>query len=205
MNNPVDSIRTLEFQDYQLCYRDVGQGPVVILLHGWSLNSSYWARQIEFLSKNYRVIAYDWRGMGCSSGGQKAFDFKDLYDEARAVISSLCFDQKPTLIGHSLGGNIVLNFAIENSAQLSGIAVVDAPLPHRLKEELLLVAFRCVSERISLSLMSAFAKSGLWGVRYSLVILTLLPPGKSNSALTPCPRSSTHSQPGRSGRIRFLI
>lgn len=165
MNESLDSIQTLDLQDYQICYRVVGQGPVIVLLHGWSLNSTYWAPQIEFLSKTYRVVAYDWRGMGCSGGGQKAFDFQALCDEARSVIAAVCGDQKPALIGHSLGGNIVLRLAEENSEQLSAIVVVDAPLPHRLKEELLSIAFKLVSERFSLKLMSAFAKRALWGVR----------------------------------------
>lgn len=169
MNFSLESMRTLDFQDYQICYQDVGHGPVIVLLHGWSLNSTYWAPQIEFLAKNYRVIAYDWRGMGCSGGGPEGYDYQALCDEAKAVISALCGDQKPTLIGHSLGGNIVLSYAIENSEQLSGIAVVDAPLPHRLLEACMLAAFRRVSEKMSLKLMSAFARNGLWGVRYSQV------------------------------------
>lgn len=166
MNNSLDSIRTLAVGDYQICYRDIGRGPVIVLLHGWSLNSTYWAPQIEFLSRNYRVIAYDWRGHGCSGGGQKAFDFQALCDEARAVIRALCGETKPTLIGHSLGGNIVLRLAIEHSEELSAIVVVDAPLPHRLEEEILLIAFKLASKKISLRLMSVFARKGLWGRRY---------------------------------------
>jgi len=168
MNDSLDSIQVLRVRDHEVCFRDIGRGPIVVLLHGWSLNSTYWTPQIEFLSKKYRVIAYDWRGMGCSGGGQKAFDFEALCDEARFVIGALCGDQKPTLIGHSLGGNIVLRLAIESSEQLSAIVVVDAPLPHRLKEEILSIVFRLASERISLKLMAAFAKHVLWGVRFSL-------------------------------------
>lgn len=169
MNDSLASlpIHTLRIQDHEVCFRDIGRGPIVILLHGWSLNSTYWGPQIEFLSKKYRVIAYDWRGMGCSGGGQEAFDFEALCDEARAVIGALCSDQKPTLIGHSLGGNIVLRLAAESSEQLSAIVVVDAPLPHRLQEELLVPTFRSASERISLKLMSAFAQRALWGERFA--------------------------------------
>jgi 3-oxoadipate enol-lactonase len=170
MNDSLASlpIHTLRIQDHEICFRDIGRGPIIILIHGWSLNSTYWAPQIEFLSQNYRVIAYDWRGMGCSVGRQNAFGFQSLCDEARFVIGALCGDQKPTLIGHSLGGNIVLRLAIENSEQLSAIVVVDAPLPNRLKEEILLIAFRLASERLSLKLMAAFARNLLWGVRFSL-------------------------------------
>lgn len=169
MNDSLASlpVHTLRVQDHEVCFRDIGRGPIVILLHGWSLNSTYWVPQIEFLSNNYRVIAYDWRGMGCSGGGQEAFGFEALCDEAKAVINSLCGDQRPTLIGHSLGGNIVLDLAIESSELLSGIAVVDAPLSHGLEEESLLVAFKLASEGMSLKLMSAFAQRVLWGERFT--------------------------------------
>jgi pimeloyl-ACP methyl ester carboxylesterase len=169
MNDSLDSlpIHTLRIQDHEVCFRDIGRGPIVILLHGWSLNSTYWAPQIEFLSKNYRVIAYDWRGMGCSGGGQEAFEFEALCDEARAVIGALCGDQRPTLIGHSLGGNIILRLASESSEELSGVVVVDAPLPHRVQEESLLMTFRLASERMSLKLMSTFAQRALWGERFA--------------------------------------
>lgn len=161
-----DSLSTLELQDYKICYRDVGQGPIIILLHGWSLNSTYWAAQVEFLAKNYRVIAYDMRGMGCSTGGRKAFHFQALYDEAKAVIRALCGGQKPILIGHSLGGNLVLQYAIESSDQVAAIVVVDAPLPHRPQQVMETIFFKLVSEDLGLKVMASRAERALWSKKY---------------------------------------
>ena len=51
-----------------LAYDDVGRGtPPVLLIHGMSCNRRHWDAQVEFLSTDHRVVAYDQRGHGESS------------------------------------------------------------------------------------------------------------------------------------------
>jgi len=49
-----------------LAYDDVGEGPVVVLLHGHPFNRSMWAPQLDALREHFRVIAPDLRGYGDS-------------------------------------------------------------------------------------------------------------------------------------------
>ena len=52
----------------KLFYNDWGQGPAVILIHGWPASADMWEHQALFLAENgYRVISYDRRGFGRSS------------------------------------------------------------------------------------------------------------------------------------------
>ena len=49
----------------ELYYQDLGQGPPVVLIHGWPLSHRMWERQVDALvDAGYRVIAYDRRGFG---------------------------------------------------------------------------------------------------------------------------------------------
>ena len=50
-----------------LAYYKVGQGPLILMLHGVGLRIESWTAQIEFLSKNFTVIAIDLPGHGESS------------------------------------------------------------------------------------------------------------------------------------------
>ena len=70
--------------DIKLNYEEKGSGDVLILLHGNGEDHSNFVAQIEYFSKQYRVIALDTRGHGLSPRGEKPFTISqfadDLYD-----------------------------------------------------------------------------------------------------------------------------
>src|SRR5258705_8696629 len=53
-----------------LNYEVAGEGAALVLIHGWSLNLRMWDRQASELSRRFRVIRYDRRGFGKSSGNE---------------------------------------------------------------------------------------------------------------------------------------
>ncbi|WP_250482583.1 alpha/beta hydrolase [Caballeronia sp. GACF5] len=53
--------------DLQLYYEDVGQGPVMVWVPGWTASTTVFSHQIEYFSKRYRVVAYDPRSQGLST------------------------------------------------------------------------------------------------------------------------------------------
>lgn len=103
----------LELHGDRVAYRDVGRGPVLLLIHGMAGSSATWQSIIPQLSKKYRVIAPDLLGHGKSakprgdySLGAFAVWLRDLLDELGV--------RRATVIGQSLGGGIAMQFAYQH-------------------------------------------------------------------------------------------
>lgn len=95
-------------------YSDEGPNgaPVIILIHGFPFNKSMWNDQMEMLTENFRVIAYDVRGFGNSEAGTSDFTV-DLFVSDLLGLMDVLKIEKAMLCGLSMGGYIALN-AIEN-------------------------------------------------------------------------------------------
>jgi len=115
------------FSSNSIHYVDVGEGIPIIFIHGWSSHKGYWKEQIELFSSSNRVIAYDWRGMGASKGGEEPYEFSELVEDLRLFIDNLNLKQKPILVGHSLGGLQAMHFAAMYPDVPAAIISVDAP------------------------------------------------------------------------------
>lgn len=101
------SVQKAIINDTEMAYIDEGQGPAVVLIHGFCGSSSYWEHIIPELSKTYRVIAPDLRGHGSSSAGKETSTMELLADDIAALLTHLQLDQV-TVFGHSLGGYVTL-------------------------------------------------------------------------------------------------
>ncbi|MFE7837898.1 alpha/beta fold hydrolase [Streptomyces sp. NPDC057474] len=78
--------------------------PVVVLVHGWTCSTAYWAAQIRELSVDHRVVVYDQRGHG-RSPASAACSADALADDLEAVLAAtLAPGEKAVLAGHSMGG-----------------------------------------------------------------------------------------------------
>ena len=89
---------------------DTGKGFALVLVHGFLGSSKMWEPQIEFLKKNYRVVAPDLPGFGKSN---KTKSYNNIYDMAQTILD--CLKEKKIekfyLLGHSMGGMIVQEMA----------------------------------------------------------------------------------------------
>ncbi|MGA4841390.1 alpha/beta fold hydrolase [Streptomyces sp. G45] len=80
--------------------------PAVVLAHGWTCSTAFWAAQIRDLSASYRVIAYDQRGHGRSDAPVEAagYSTRALADDLEAVLATtLAPGERAVLVGHSMG------------------------------------------------------------------------------------------------------
>ncbi|MFJ2392897.1 alpha/beta fold hydrolase [Streptomyces sp. NPDC087843] len=78
--------------------------PTVVLAHGWTCSTAFWAAQIRDLAADHRVIAYDQRGHGRSPASD-ACGTDALADDLEAVLAAaLGPGEKAVLVGHSMGG-----------------------------------------------------------------------------------------------------
>ncbi|AYC40619.1 alpha/beta fold hydrolase [Streptomyces griseorubiginosus] len=82
--------------------------PPVVLAHGWTCSTAFWAAQIRELAVDHRVIAYDQRGHG-RSPASPACSADALADDLVAVLeATLAAGEKAVVVGHSMGGMTVM-------------------------------------------------------------------------------------------------
>ncbi len=109
-------------------FEDHGSGPAIVMVPGFLCTSRFFRKNAEVLSKEFRVITIDPRGMGWSSkttGGntlsRHALDIKELIDH-------LGLDQV-VLLGWSLASSVVVSYAVEFSQyRLAGLVTMDGSL-----------------------------------------------------------------------------
>jgi pimeloyl-ACP methyl ester carboxylesterase len=102
-----------------------GQGPVVVLLHGFPLNRAIWDDQRAALSRDFRVVVPDLPGMGASPVVSDATSMDDMADEVIDLLDSLAVEGHVTVGGLSMGGYVVLSLMERHPERLSGAILVD--------------------------------------------------------------------------------
>ncbi|MFB7464190.1 alpha/beta fold hydrolase [Streptomyces sp. NPDC056224] len=82
--------------------------PAVVLAHGWTCSTAFWAAQIRELAKDHRVIAYDQRGHGRSPAARE-HSTTALADDLVAVLeAALAPGERAVVAGHSMGGMTIM-------------------------------------------------------------------------------------------------
>lgn len=118
----------------RLYVKDWGEGPPVILIHGWPLSADSWDDQAMALaSTGHRVIAYDRRGFGRSSQPWSGYGYDALADDLAAVIQQTDA-QDATLVGFSMGGGEVARYMARHGGQsVARCVLISSILPFCLK------------------------------------------------------------------------
>ena len=98
--------------DIHLNYVEKGAGDALILLHGNGESLDYFAGQLDFFARFYRVIALDTRGHGASPRGSAPFTIRQFAEDLRAFMDERGIDSAH-ILGFSDGGNIALSFALK--------------------------------------------------------------------------------------------
>lgn len=109
--------------------RDVGEGEVVVLLHGLDSWSGTWHGFMAALAqRGFRTVALDLRGHGESPlGDPKAFAPEQLAKDVRSTLQALGLSQI-TLLGHSMGGRVALQYAADYPEDLKLLVIEDMVL-----------------------------------------------------------------------------
>lgn len=107
-----------------------GSGKVLILLHGFLADSSYWRRLRPNLKKGgYRVISIDLLGFGNAPKPMRArYDYAEHISHLHASIQSLSLGQQFCLIGHSMGSLLAMRYANLYAEEVSGVILLNPPL-----------------------------------------------------------------------------
>lgn len=113
--------------DIRLHYKEKGSGEPLLLLHGNGENGEYFAHQIEYFSKSYRVLAVDTRGHGNSPRGTAPFTIKQFAEDLKEFMDDMDIE-KANILGFSDGGNIALTFALQSPERVEKLILNGANL-----------------------------------------------------------------------------
>lgn len=105
-------------------YQVAGAGPAVVFVHAGIADLRMWDDQFDIFAADYRVVRYDRRGAGqtpCPPG-----DYS-LVEDLRALLDALAID-KATLVGCSMGGGLVIDFALTYPDRVTALVLVGAGL-----------------------------------------------------------------------------
>jgi pimeloyl-ACP methyl ester carboxylesterase len=101
------------------------QGRTLVFVHGWSCDHTYWRDQTSALSKHHRVVTLDLAGHGASGTTRSVWSIPNFAHDVAAVIQALDA-REVILIGHSLGGPVVLEAGLLLPDRVAGVVGVDA-------------------------------------------------------------------------------
>ena len=107
----------------QIFWREVGQGPVLVFLHGSWSDSSQWISVIERLSEDYACFAVDLLGFGESERPQVHYSIEFEVECLAEFLETLNLRQV-YLIGHSLGGWVAASYALKYLDQVQGVMLL---------------------------------------------------------------------------------
>ncbi len=96
----------------RIAYRQAGEGPVVLLIHGITSDSSTWSRVLPYLARRHTVIAPDLFGHGASAKPRGDYSLGAHASCLRDLLLALGHDSA-TLVGHSLGGGVAMQLSYQ--------------------------------------------------------------------------------------------
>jgi 3-oxoadipate enol-lactonase len=116
----------LEINNVILHYEVSGLGPPVIFCHGYSGSHQDWLHQVSALNGDHTVVTFDYRGHGSSAApaGVDAYSVPLFAADVLALADTLKID-KFSLAGHSMGGFVALQVALDFPARLDSLVLVD--------------------------------------------------------------------------------
>src|SRR5215218_1424267 len=143
--------KELTLHGHRVSYRTAGRGPVLLLMHGIADSSQTWASVTPWLARRFTLVAPDLLGHGDSATPRGDYSLGAHATGARDLLTALGHS-RVTVVGHSLGGGIAMQFAYQ--------------FPERC-ERLVLVASGGLGREVHLLLRAA----ALPGVDYLLPLL----------------------------------
>ena len=117
-------------KNVQLHVTDLGEGPAVVLIHGWPLSDAMYEYQYQYLvQKGYRIIGITLRGFGKSDKPYSKYNYDVYADDIKVVLDKLNITNA-TLGGFSMGGAIAIHYVAKHkAAHISKLVLFGAAAP----------------------------------------------------------------------------
>jgi pimeloyl-ACP methyl ester carboxylesterase len=108
-----------------IVYEGHGAGePALVLVHGWSCDRGYWRRQVDHFEAVHQVVTVDLAGHGESGDARNAWTMPAFGEDVVAVIDELGLE-RVVLVGHSMGGDVIVEAALRLPGRVVGLVWVD--------------------------------------------------------------------------------
>lgn len=126
----VPAERLLSVGGQRVHVEQAGEGPPVVLLHGFGGSTYSWRRVVPGLAAEYRVVAVDLNGFGWTERpmDQRAYDAAGQLALVLGVLDALGLE-RPAVVGHSWGGGLGLRLASAHPQRVSSLVVVAGSVP----------------------------------------------------------------------------
>ncbi|RST09581.1 alpha/beta hydrolase [Streptomyces sp. WAC05374] len=176
--------------------------PAVVLAHGWTCSTQFWAAQVRDLSVDHRVVVYDQRGHGRSpAAGPGGYSTGALADDLEAVLAAtLAPGEKAVLVGHSMGGMTLMAAAGRPRLRAHAAAVLLCSTgPSRLVAESLVLPLRAgrLRTRLTRAVLGARAPLGpVTAASKAVLKYATMGPGSAPERVAECARI-VHACPRR--------
>lgn len=113
---------TMKTSNVQTYYEVHGEGPVLVFIHGLGACHKMWQPQIEPFSRQFKLIVYDVRGHGDSTGSDEKYTIELFASDLKALLDELGV-AKAHICGLSMGGLIAQQFAIDYPASVDKLVL----------------------------------------------------------------------------------
>jgi pimeloyl-ACP methyl ester carboxylesterase len=116
--------RTVHANGHVVGYRSFGRGSILVLVQGYGGTMDNWdPRFLDLLARSHRVVVFDNRGIGRSSGTVNGLSMREMADDVASLIRALHLG-RPTVLGFSMGGLIAQQLAIDHPTSASRLVLV---------------------------------------------------------------------------------
>ena len=105
-----------------------GNGPAVVLLHGYGETGDMWSPLAAELIRNHKVIVPDLRGLGLSAKPKGGFDKKTQGEDIAGLLDALHVS-KADVVTHDIGNMVGFAFAMQHPDRVRRFVLIDAPVP----------------------------------------------------------------------------
>jgi pimeloyl-ACP methyl ester carboxylesterase len=120
--------RQIETNGASIHVREAGNGPAVLLLHGYGETGDMWVPMAVDLARDHAVIVPDLRGLGLSSKPMGGFDKKTQAGDVFGVLDALKIE-RVDLVAHDIGNMVAFAFAAQHPERVRRLVLIDAPVP----------------------------------------------------------------------------
>ncbi len=125
MENDVFELQHIEIHGHRVGYRSAGSGPVIVLVHGMAGSSATWRHVLPALAERYTVVAPDLIGHGSSDKPRGDYSLGNFASGVRDLLLALGHE-RATLVGQSLGGGVVMQFAYQFPERCERLVLVSS-------------------------------------------------------------------------------